>query len=112
MSDELTISFLGALQASLSVLLVIFYGVLAAQFKFLEDSTTKQISSLCIRMFLPALLATNVGSQLHAETGMHYVPILSEFLRPCTCLPCSEDSMGNILYNDVVALRSHNDSCF
>ena len=82
MSGELTISFLGALQASLSVLLVIFYGVLAAQFKFLEDSTTKQISSLCIRMFLPALLATNVGSQLHAETGLRYVPILSKLPRP------------------------------
>lgn len=78
MSDELTVSFLGALQASLSVLLVTFYGVIAAQFRFLEESTTKQISSLCIRMLLPALLATNVGSQLQLDTGLRYVPILSE----------------------------------
>ena len=80
MSDELTTSFLGALQASVSVLLVIFYGVIAAQFDLLEGSTTKQISTLCVRMFLPALLVTNVGSQLHADTGLRYVPILSRCL--------------------------------
>ena len=76
MSEELKTSFLGALQASISVLLVIFYGVLAAQFDLLKDSTTKQISTLCVRMFLPALLVTNVGSQLHADTGLRYVPIV------------------------------------
>ena len=78
MSDELKTSFLGALQASLSVLLVISYGVIASQFNLLKGSTTKQISTLCVRMFLPALLFTNVGSQLHADTGIRYVPILSK----------------------------------
>ena len=79
MSDELKSSFLGALQASLSVLLVILYGVAAAQFDILRGSTTKQISSLCVRIFLPALLITNVGSQLHADTGIRYVPVLSKY---------------------------------
>lgn len=84
--SELKTSFLGALQASLSVLLVISYGVVAAQFDLLKGSSTKQISTLCVRMFLPALLITNVGSQLHADTGIRYVPILSECCkehRPC-----------------------------
>ena len=76
MSDGLKTSFLGALQASLSVLLTIGYGVIAAQFDLLKGPATKQISTLCVRMFLPALLITNVGSQLHADTGIRYVPIL------------------------------------
>lgn len=78
MSNELVNSFLGALQASLSVLLVIFYGVVAAQLDLLKPSSTKQINTLCVRMFLPALLITNVGSQLHADTGIRYVPILGK----------------------------------
>ena len=76
MSDILT-PFLGALQASLSVLLTIGYGIIAAQFDLLKGPATKQISTLCVRMFLPALLITNVGSQLHADTGIRYLPILS-----------------------------------
>ncbi len=87
MSDGLKASFLGALQASLSVLLTIGYGVIAAQFDLLKGPATKQISTVCVRMFLPALLITNVGSQLHADTGIRYVPILRRFpQRPCsTC---------------------------
>ncbi|KAK4691947.1 auxin efflux carrier family protein, partial [Lecanoromycetidae sp. Uapishka_2] len=76
MANEVLTSFLGAIQASLSVLLVISYGVIAAQFNILQGDSTKQISTLCVRMFLPALLITNVGSQLHADTGLRYVPIL------------------------------------
>ena len=79
MANEVLISFLGALQASLSVLLVILYGVIAAQFEFLKGDSTKQISTLCVRMFLPALLISKVGSQLHADTGIRYIPILSKY---------------------------------
>ncbi|KAL9101092.1 MAG: hypothetical protein Q9163_003607 [Psora crenata] len=43
MPNELLTSFLGALQASLSVLLVISYGIIAAQFDILKGSTTQQI---------------------------------------------------------------------
>ena len=77
MSSSLTASFLGALQASLSVLLTIGYGVIAAQFDLLKGPSAKEISKICVRMFLPALLITNVGSQLHLETATRYVPILS-----------------------------------
>jgi len=78
MANEFVTSFLGAIQASLSVLLVISYGIIAAQFDILKGSTTKQISTLCVRIFLPALLVTSVGSQLHASNGVRYVPILSK----------------------------------
>lgn len=82
MADALSTSFLGALQASLAVLLTISYGVIAAQFDLLKGNSTKQISSLCVRMFLPALLITNVGSQLHLETAIRYVPILGRLYIP------------------------------
>lgn len=78
-------SILGALQASLSVLLTIFYGVIAAQFHLLNSASAKDISKICVRMFLPALLITNVGSELHYDTGIRYVPILST-LKLASCI--------------------------
>jgi hypothetical protein len=32
---------------------------------------------MCVRLFLPALLITNVGKELHADTAIRYVPVLS-----------------------------------
>ena len=78
MSDEFKTSFLGALQAALSVLLIIFYGILAGQFKILENSVTNQISAICVKLFLPALLITSVGSQLHLHNLHQYIPVLSK----------------------------------
>ena len=65
-------SFLAAIQASLSVLLVIFYGAVAAKFKLLDGSTGKVISKISVRMFLPALLFVKIGSELHAESAHRY----------------------------------------
>jgi len=69
-------SFLAAIQASLSVLLVIFYGGLAAHLKLLTPANTKAISKVCVRMFLPALLITSIGSELHAGSAKRYGIIL------------------------------------
>lgn len=77
-SNGLLASFLGALQASLSVLLVVFYGVLATQFKLLDGPTGKTISKVCVRMFLPALLITNLGSELIPARGLNYVIVLGK----------------------------------
>ena len=76
MPSSLVASFLSALQASWSVLLVIGYGVLAAEFKLLDGPSTKKISTVCVRMFLPALLITKIGRELDLETGTRYIPIL------------------------------------
>lgn len=75
-SSSLTTSFLGAVQASISVLLTIWYGVLAGQYGLISDSSAKDISKACVRMFLPALLFTNVGSELNASTLPRFVPVL------------------------------------
>jgi predicted permease len=69
-------SFLGAIQASLSVLLVIFYGGMAAKLKILSADNTKPISKLCVRLFLPALLITKLGAQMEVESVGRYGIIL------------------------------------
>lgn len=69
-------SFLAAIQASLSVLLVIFYGGVAAHLQILTPTNTKAISKVCVRMFLPALLVTKIGSELHSGSASRYLIIL------------------------------------
>ncbi|KUJ16590.1 uncharacterized protein LY89DRAFT_749390 [Mollisia scopiformis] len=75
-STGLLPSFLAAIQASLSVLLVISYGSLASHLSLLSPSTTTQISKICVRMFLPALLLTQIGSELHLGSAHRYVAVL------------------------------------
>lgn len=61
-----------AVQASVSVLLVISYGGIAAKLGLLSTESTKAVSKVCVRMFLPALLITKVGADLHAESAGRY----------------------------------------
>jgi predicted permease len=81
MSSGLLHSFLGALQASLAVLLTISYGAVASRFDLLKESSSRDISKTCVRLFLPALLITKVGSEVHADTAYRYAPVLSKFPR-------------------------------
>lgn len=76
-TSELIVPFLGAIQAAFSVLLTIVFGVIAAQCNLLSVNAAKEVSKLCVRMFLPALLIYKIGSNLHQDTGVRYVPILS-----------------------------------
>ncbi|KAK0620742.1 auxin efflux carrier [Immersiella caudata] len=68
-------TFLAAIQASLSVLLVVFYGGIAAWLGLLDHSNSKAISKISVRMFLPALLITKIGSELHAGSASRYFVI-------------------------------------
>lgn len=77
MASSILTSFLGALQASLAVLLTISYGVIASRFNILKASSARDISKICVRLFLPALLITNIGQELHLDTAYRYVPVLS-----------------------------------
>ncbi|KUJ20305.1 uncharacterized protein LY89DRAFT_578765 [Mollisia scopiformis] len=76
MSSGILPSFVGALQASVAVLLTIFAGSIASRYNLLKESSSRDISKTCVRLFLPALLITNVGSELHADTALRYVPVL------------------------------------
>lgn len=75
-TSELVVPFIGAIQASISVLVTIFFGVLTAQFNLLSTNAAKEISRTCVRMFLPALLVYKLGSNLDKDTGIRYIPIL------------------------------------
>lgn len=78
MSSGLWPSFLGGLQASLSVLLTLGYGVLAGRIGLIRPSSMKDVSKLCNKMFLPALLIVNVGEQITAGELHKYWPVLGE----------------------------------
>ncbi|KAH7093526.1 auxin efflux carrier [Paraphoma chrysanthemicola] len=69
-------SFVAAVQASLSVLLVISYGGIAAKFNLLNSAHGKAISKICVKMFLPALLLVQIGSELHLGSANRYLIIL------------------------------------
>ncbi|KAH8812677.1 auxin efflux carrier [Xylogone sp. PMI_703] len=75
-SNSLLNTFVAAIQASLSVLLVVSYGALAVRFKLLDNDTAKNISKLCVRIFLPALLFTQIGNELHTGSAHRYLVIL------------------------------------
>jgi predicted permease len=69
-------SFVAAVQASLSVLLVISYGAIAAKLGLLNSQHGKAISKICVKMFLPALLLVQIGSELHLGSANRYLIIL------------------------------------
>lgn len=75
-ASELVVPLVGALQASVSVLITIFFGVLTSQFNLLSVGAAKEVSSTCVRIFLPALLIYKLGSNLNTDTGVLYLPIL------------------------------------
>lgn len=78
-SAPLAVSFVGALQASLAVLLTLAYGLIAARFSLIRESSAKDVSKLCVKMFLPMLVVTNVGKQITADSlGKYYLPIMRE----------------------------------
>lgn len=74
----LLIPFLGAIQASISALLTISIGVAAAQWGLLGSLSSKQISRACINIFLPLLLISNLGGELHVDAAQRYIPIMSK----------------------------------
>ncbi|KAK5168367.1 uncharacterized protein LTR77_006937 [Saxophila tyrrhenica] len=75
-AQSFLVPLLGALQASIAVLITISFGVIAAQFRLLSESASKEISQIGVNLFLPALLITNIGSQVHWDTVLLYVPIV------------------------------------
>ncbi|KAL1850317.1 hypothetical protein Plec18167_007418 [Paecilomyces lecythidis] len=68
--------FLGALQACVSVLLTLFWGLAARKMKLLKEQSINDLSGLGVKVFLPALLVVNLGSQLHLDTALDYIPVL------------------------------------
>ncbi|KAJ4299348.1 hypothetical protein N0V90_004593 [Kalmusia sp. IMI 367209] len=76
MASGLLSSFVAAIQASLSVLLVISYGGIAAHLELLDSKNGKAISKICVKMFLPALLLVKLGSEMHAGSAHRYLIVV------------------------------------
>ncbi|KAB8302950.1 hypothetical protein EYC80_006265 [Monilinia laxa] len=76
MASGLTTSLVAAFQASMAVLLVIFYGALAVYMKLLDSKSAKMMSKISVKFFLPALEFVKIGRELHAGGGHRYNFIL------------------------------------
>ncbi|TGO66415.1 hypothetical protein BOTNAR_0061g00160 [Botryotinia narcissicola] len=76
MASSLTVSLVAAFQASMAVLLVIFYGALSVYMKLLDSKSTKMMSKISVKFFLPALEFVKIGRELHAGGGHRYNVIL------------------------------------
>ncbi|PGH23928.1 hypothetical protein AJ80_01990 [Polytolypa hystricis UAMH7299] len=75
-AKELITSFLGALQACVSVLLTLCYGVIARRSGLVRDSSIRDMSALCVKVFFPALMVVNIGAQLRVEKVGNYAPVV------------------------------------
>lgn len=77
--------FLGALQACTSVLLTLLYGVVTRQANLINDETINEMSGICVKIFLPALILVKLGSELSLDIASHYIPV---FGAPSPSSPC------------------------
>lgn len=68
---------LGGIQATVSVILTIGFGVAFSQFGLLDADAASKISKTSVKVLLPCLLINNLGNNLNPETAYEYVPIIS-----------------------------------
>lgn len=98
--------FLGALQACTSVLLTLLYGVISRQAGLLGDTSINQMSGVCVKVFLPALIMVKLGSELSLDIATHYIPIFGtremnpalQFLKNHLALIQRENLVWALLY--------------
>lgn len=69
-------TFSASLEASISVVLVLFYGYAARMYNYITEGGEKNIASLGVNIFLPALLLTEVGPNMSADNLFEYWPIV------------------------------------
>ncbi|UPX10364.1 uncharacterized protein EKO05_0001028 [Ascochyta rabiei] len=66
----------GGIQATVSVILTISFGVAFSQFGLLDADAASKISKTSVKVLLPCLLINNLGENLNPETAHEYVPII------------------------------------
>ncbi|KAL4791587.1 hypothetical protein BDV19DRAFT_370183 [Aspergillus venezuelensis] len=76
MPSSLLTSFLGALQACVSVLLTLSYGAAARKLGLIQIQSIHDVSSLGVKVLLPALILVHLGEQLQLGNVLNYVPVL------------------------------------
>lgn len=75
-SEGLVTPFLGALQACVSVLLTMCYGVAARRLHLIQEITINDMLGPGVKLLLPALVVVHLGQQLHLGTAMNYIPVI------------------------------------
>lgn len=70
-------SAVAAAESSLSVILVLFYGYICSKYDFLSETGERSISKLCVNLFLPAMLLTDMGSHISLETLEEFWPLVA-----------------------------------
>ncbi|KAL2810979.1 auxin efflux carrier [Aspergillus granulosus] len=73
---SLLTSFLGSLQACVSVLFTLGYGALTRRLGLIQTSSIHDVSGLGVKVFLPALILVHLGEQLKLDNAMNYLPVL------------------------------------
>lgn len=68
----------GGIQATVSVILTIGFGVAFSQFGLLDADAASKISKTSVKVLLPCLLINNLGNTLNPDTAYEYVPIISK----------------------------------
>ena len=76
MSSGIVQPLLGGIQATVSVIITIGFGVAFSQFGLLDADAASKISKTSVKVLLPCLLINNLGKQLKPETAYEYVPII------------------------------------
>jgi len=67
MSGEVTGALVGAVKGTLSVLLTMLTGHIAARVGIIDKGATRRISRLCSGIFLPCLLVSQIGGELQPK---------------------------------------------
>lgn len=71
----------------------------------IKESSAKDASKLCVNMFLPMSIITNVGPQVDQDTVKKYPPIMGEFIcylieyqQKLSLIRCCETIVWSIVY--------------
>ena len=75
--DGIVVPLVGALQACVSVLLTMSYGVAAQRLRLIQEHSITDMAGLGVKLFLPALIIINLGEQLQLGNALNYIPVLS-----------------------------------
>jgi predicted permease len=75
----------GGIQATVSIILTISFGVAFSQFGLLDADAASKISKTSVKVLLPCLLINNLGNTLNIKTAHEYAPILSMY-SACGCM--------------------------
>ncbi|KAE8135261.1 auxin efflux carrier [Aspergillus pseudotamarii] len=73
---DVDVPLVGALQACVSVLLTMSYGIAAQRFRLIQESSINDMAGLGVKLFLPALIIINLGEQLQLGNALNYIPVL------------------------------------